>query len=849
MSQPENPAVRWHPTLAQQLGNALNVHSLQDLLALEQRMQQAGLAAEAAELAVLAEEVSKTYLQFERQQQHNADELMLINRRLHDRSVQQAQDLAEAHAAVQELLRSYGDAAGPAADAAPGTERDTDPSTGDGLAALALMVRALVAQKEQAERTLADTENRFASLVQNLPGVVYRVEANDRLSTRLISDAVYAMTGYAPSEFVNGEVSLKTLVPVRDWARLRDLLHDAARHGRPYQYEAQIVRADGSRGWVMGMGQPVRDEAGRLVFDGLFLDHTQAKQASEDLRRTREMLDRAINSMDAGFALFDAQDRLQTCNLRFQEMYAVAGADKLHSGTPLADIFLALFRSGVKLSGRSLGEAAWVEQCLQAWNASEGAYEWRVGERWIRLSNTTTSDGMKVALHTDITAIKNLNLELTQAREAAEGASRAKSEFLANMSHELRTPLNGVIGMTGLVLATRLTDEQRDHLQLAKDSADSLLVVVNDILDLSKMEAGKLQIEKLGFALRPMLNACCAPLALRARDKGVALDIRIASDVPMAVESDPVRLRQLITNLVGNAVKFTETGSVTVQVERSTDQTMADGLQFSVIDTGIGIAHDKLAGVFEAFTQADSSTTRRFGGTGLGLAICTRLVKLMGGTLGVSSEVDVGSTFYFTLPAPAVVLTEALDSTPAPEPDTAGRTRAPTPVLDATSFVASSAVAAAPSAASAPSAPMALHPVAPRAANTLHVLLVEDHPINQKLAMVLLKRMGHTVSLAVNGKEAVEQSARERFDLILMDMQMPVMNGLDATIAIREREADRPEGSRPEHVPIVAMTANAMTGDRERCLQVGMDGYVSKPINPEVLAAEMARVLTVLASV
>ncbi len=719
------------------------------------------------------------------------------------------------------------------------------------LNALAEQARTLAAHKAQAERALADTESLFASLVQNIPGAVYRVEATEKLATRLISDAVYGMTGYAPSEFVNGEVSMKTLVPVRDWERLRDMLNESAKHWRPYRYETQIVRADGSRGWVVGLGQPVRDEAGRVVFDGVFLDNTEAKQASDELRRTREMLDRAINSMDAGFALFDGLDRLETCNLRFQEMYAAVGADKLKPGTTLADLFLALYRSGVKITGRSVGEDVWLQTVMNAWNAFGGAYEWRVGDRWIRLSNTRTTDGMTVALHTDITAIKTLNLELTQARESAESASRAKSEFLANMSHELRTPLNGVIGMTGLVLGTPLSAEQREHLQLAKDSADSLLVVVNDILDLSKMEAGKLQIEKLGFALRPLLESCCAPLALRAREKGVALVIDIAPDVPMAIESDPVRLRQLITNLVGNAVKFTETGSVTVRVERSTDQTLPDALQFSVIDTGIGISQDKLASVFESFTQADSSTTRRYGGTGLGLAICTRLVKLMGGALGVSSEVDVGSTFYFALSAPAVPLTEALQTSPAPEAQAEPQVKpALGPVLRAAAPSQADSIAINSEASSAylvgVSGILSASQAKPHASTGLQVLLVEDHPINQKLALVLLKRMGHQVSVAVNGREAVEQTAARRFDVVLMDMQMPVMNGLDATIAIREREAAMPEGSRPEHVPIVAMTANAMTGDRERCLQVGMDGYVSKPINPEALTNEVARVRALL---
>ncbi|WP_153111394.1 response regulator [Propionivibrio limicola] len=795
-----------------------------------------------------------------------------------------------------------------------------------------ISIRSDISLRKAQEAAIKAAEERLRHITNTVPGVVFQLEIKDGREWRytFVSERVRDVRGLEP-EALLADASLAILQVVEDDRdHVRDGLQKAAVAGSKWRDEYRVRLPNGAIRWLHGEVVPESEPAqdGAAVLTGIWQDVTELKEADARLREVTDDIPVAVyqyvRPLDGKHSLpfmsrniehicgLTASEAMGDVNALFSLFHADEG-DALEASIRESMVSMAMWSHDFRLIHKKTGKIAWVHAESRPKLLPDGAVLWN-------------------GYLADITEAKRVAEELRQAKEAAEAASRAKSEFLANMSHEIRTPMNGVVGMTDLLLDTALDEEQREYLQIVKSSSEALLTVINDILDFSRIEAGKLLIETISFNLWRTVGDALKTLALRASSKGLELVCDLAPDVPVFVLGDPGRLRQILLNLLGNAIKFTEKGQVVLRiaVERRTEA--ACDLRFSVIDTGIGIPEEKLGTIFEAFTQEDGSITRKYGGTGLGLTISSRLVAALGGRIWVQSEHGQGSAFHFTVGYSSVGIQErmpvcnvSLAGLPVlvVDDNAASRLVVKRLLQEVGAFVAEAGSAEsalelfANGEATVPFEAMIVDGHMPgtdgftlaqqvlalpgcatirvvmltsggikgdaqrcreiglsaylpkpvmrdellqalaRVMQTrlpggdarmldrhafggeqkpLNVLLVEDHPVNQKLAVDLLERWGHRVIVAGDGQQALEiMLPGHHFDVILMDMLMPHMDGIETTRHIREHERNRDL----PHVPVIAMTANAMPGDREACLAAGMDDYLSKPITPH----ELQRVL------
>jgi PAS domain S-box-containing protein len=653
---------------------------------------------------------------------------------------------------------------------------------------------------ERAEEALRENEQRWRSLTEALPQLVWSATpdgACDYFSAQWTEH-----TGFAEADLL-GWRWLETLHPEdREPTRQFWLGSVAERH--PYDVEYRVRRRDGEYRWFKTRGVPIRDGSGTIIkWFGTCTDITDLRKTEEALRQSEERFRGTFENAAVGIAHTDLEGRFLRVNEKLCDILDYSREELLTRN--IQDItcpedwaadreqFRRLLRGEVPSFSRD-----------KRYRRKDGS------PVWVAVSVSLQRDAAGTPLNTisvvrDITHRKSLEMELRQAKEAAEAANRAKDEFLANVSHEIRTPMNAILGMTELALETDLSEDQRQCLKTVKSAANNLLGIINDLLDFAKIEAGKLELDVADFSLRAAVGDTLRALAVRAHTKGLELISHVQPDVPDALIGDAGRLRQVLLNLVGNAIKFTDQGEVVVKVKQlqiadcrlQIEQTNLHSafciLQFEVRDTGIGIPRDKQKRIFRAFEQEDTSTTRKYGGTGLGLTIASQLVALMGGTIRVTSEPGQGSTFAFTV---------RFDLAPPP-PETA--TLPP--------------------------------PVVLRDPPVLSILVAEDNEFNGQLLDQLLARRGHRVRLVTNGREALALAEEGAFDLLLLDVHMPEMDGFQVAQAIRDRE--QAAGS---HLPILALTARSRPEDRARCLASGMDDFLAKPIQAANLWAAIDRV-------
>ncbi|HRF02388.1 MAG TPA: PAS domain S-box protein [Pirellulaceae bacterium] len=589
--------------------------------------------------------------------------------------------------------------------------------------------------------------------------------------------------------------------------------------------EYRIRDAQSGYRWILTRARLLeRDEHGRpLRLVGTHTDISRRKGIEEELVRLRGQLAIAVESIDAGLVMVDAERRIQLVNRRFREMYpevaelAVPGADYR--------AVLRTYAERVPSVRCELSTDSWTERTLTAIDRGQDERNEELPNRHVHVSDRPTVDGGFVSLRTDLTLLMTTQRELDRARRAAEVANRAKSEFLANMSHEIRTPMTSILGFADLLLAEPDPELRAEHVRTIRRNGRHLLAIINDILDLSKIEAGKVELESIPFSLRTLVADVIELLQVRVRDRNVRLEGEVAAEVPQLLLGDPTRIRQVLTNLVGNAVKFTQEGSIRVRAAISEG---TGRITITVTDTGIGISDAELMRVFDPFQQGDASATRKYGGTGLGLAISRRLVSLMGGELVATSEVGIGSCFQLSLPdlrpAPGTELPIGDDRTQRALPVDGFRNESAATSEDSTRESSAAVDVRSASGETEPSGPK----------RALRVLVADDGPDNRQLLKFLLAKANVEFEIVEDGAQAVERLLAEpnRFDLLLLDMQMPVMDGYTAARRLRELGFD---------LPIVALTAHTMAGDAEKCFEAGCSGFLGKPIERSQLIEVLAK--------
>ncbi|HKI31570.1 MAG TPA: PAS domain S-box protein [Gemmataceae bacterium] len=796
------------------------------------------------------------------------------------------------------------------------------------------MVARDITQRKLAEAELRRQRAMFQSVLANIGDAVIAADLDGKYL--VYNPAARRLFGTGPAATQPGQWPERYGLFLPDCATpfpAEELPLVRALHGEATNDVEIFARQPGEPEgrWIEASGRPLCGTDG-AVCGGVVICHdiSERRRAGDELRQARAQLIDAIESLDAGFVMFGPDDRLVTCNSKYKEIYAVS-AGAMIPGTPYEEILRVFCRAGAHLhTGLSADE--WIAERLRSHRNPGPPFEQRLVDRWVRIGDRRTSDGGIVSLRTDVTALK-------QAQEAAEEASRAKSDFLATMSHEIRTPLNGVIGPLGLLMDTALTPQQRNVAAIARSSAEALLALLNDVLDFSKIEAGKMELETQPFDLPQLVEGVADLLGPRADEKGIDLVVCYAPAAPRRVVGDAGRIRQVLINLLGNAVKFTDKGEVVVEVclaacglaPTDAKPQAAVPLQFSVSDSGIGIPEEKLPSLFERFNQADKSTTRKYGGTGLGLAISKQLVDLMGGRIGAGNRPEGGAHFWVELPLPLGGAEKERQAGPpdlrvlvvarSPEVRRAAREHAeglglecrasgdvaealaalrgaqdagkrydvavvdwPSGAEEGASFAravradarlrSTGLVVATPMTEArdrlfraagfdrvvcrplhrsrlaesladlqlaAAGAEAGHEPVANAGSRTpapgqgARVLVVEDNVTNQKVATLLLQSLGCRTDVAANGREAVEMIGLVPYDLVLMDCEMPVMDGFEAAAALRRN------GHRD--IPIVAMTAKGLKGDRERCLSAGMNDYLGKPVTRDMLGLVLRRCL------